>query len=84
MVTARSYPVPMLLIFLSLSFDPSCSSSSSVLYVCVFKNSAKSETPGRRGLLLLVYRYFFLLKKYGKCFFFSFSFKLLQSLGFIN
>ena len=50
-VTARSYPVPMLLIFLSLSFDPSCSSSSSsVLYVCVFKNSAKSETPGRRGL----------------------------------
>ena len=57
---------------LSLSFDPSCSSSSSVLYVCVFKNSAKSETPGRRGLLLLVYRYFFLLKKYGKCFFFFF------------
>lgn len=60
---------------LSLSFDPSCSSSSSsVLYVCVFKNSAKSETPGRRGLLLLVYRYFFLLKKYGKCFFFFFFF----------
>lgn len=67
---------------LSLSFDPSCSSSSSsVLYVCVFKNSAKSETPGRRGLLLLVYRYFFLLKKYGKCFFFFFFFQTFAIFG---
>ena len=51
-------------------------------YMCVFlKTVLKVKHQVEEAFLVLVYRYFFLLKKYGKCFFFFFFFQTFAIFG---